>query len=130
MRELNDHDLRKLFQEAGRQQPASDLTGRIMARVAVTRMHAPLVVKPLISRTGWVVITCVVLVLVGLVASVPAGAGTASSSLLGPVLEWLPRIGGTPIQWPTGPWVYWAAAVAGCLLLLSLMDRALERARN
>lgn len=56
MPEMNDNDLRKLFQAAGHAKPERDLTNRIMARVAVTRIAEPVVVAPLISKRAWVTI--------------------------------------------------------------------------
>ena len=54
MPELSETDLRKLFQVAGHQAPASDLTDRIMARVAVAPIVRLTVATPLISKRAWI----------------------------------------------------------------------------
>ena len=50
-----DQDLCKLFQTAGHHAPGCDLTARIMARVAVTPLFRPKVIRPLIGQRTWVV---------------------------------------------------------------------------
>lgn len=124
MPELNDNDLRKLFRAAGRSKPGIDLTDRIMARVAVTPIHRPLEVKPLIGKAGWsaigALIVMIVLVLINL------GSTSAESSLLDPIHRELSRIQ-LPSFSLSEQWLYWSAAIAGLAFLYSLMDRILER---
>ena len=127
MPELNDNDLRKLFRAAGRPEPGTDLTDRIMARVAVTPIHRPLEVKPLIGRWGWVGIGVVFIGMLVVLLSA-AGTGSAGPSILDPLWQQLPRYEGFRLAIPMGQWTVWAAAAAGCMLLFTLVDRALEKA--
>jgi hypothetical protein len=126
MPELSDNELRKLFQQAGRPPMATDLSDRIMARVAVTPIHQPLVVKPVIGRAGWFAIAAG---FIGLLAFLFNAAGTTAgtSSLLDPLWQNVPRIQLSHIALPTGQWTLWAAVIAGGMLMLALMDRVLER---
>ncbi len=126
MPEMNDNELRKLFQHAGRPQMGTDLSERIMARVAVTPVHRPLEVKPLIGRFGWLAIGAVFIGLLALFFNA-AGAGSAGPSILDPLWQQVPNIEGFRIKIPRGPWTIWAAVAAGCLFLFTLADRALER---
>ena len=79
MPELSEIDLRKLFQAAGHQMPASDLTDRIMARVAVTPIIRSTVVQPLISKRAWIMTAFGLVGLVLLVKFLPASSAPSSS---------------------------------------------------
>ena len=46
-------DLHHLFQAARHAAPATDLTDRIMARVAVTPLLRPTPVRPILGRGAW-----------------------------------------------------------------------------
>ena len=124
MPELNENDLRKLFRAAGRAEPGIDLTDRIMARVAVSPIHRPLEVKPLIGKAGWFAIGSLILLIVLVLMNL---VGTSSeSSLLDPIHRELSRIQ-LPVFSLQAQWIYWSAAIAGLAFLYSLMDRILER---
>ncbi|MDQ3100505.1 MAG: hypothetical protein M3R08_03895 [Bacteroidota bacterium] len=125
MPELNDNELRKLFRTAGRQELGTDLTDRIMARVAVTPVLAPLEVKPLIGKAGWFFIAACFIGLLVLLFNV-ASAGPSGPSILDPLWQKVPGFEGFSIKIPTGQWTIWAAGAAGCMLLFTLVDRALE----
>ncbi len=47
-------DLHHLFQMAGHVEPATDLTERIMARVAVTPLLRPTPVRPIMGSRAWI----------------------------------------------------------------------------
>lgn len=122
MPELNEHDLSKLFQAAGHHAPGSDLTARIMARVAVTPIHRPAPVKPLIGRTGWVLIAALLaLPLLGALVAGPSQSAP-SSGLLAPLQDLL-----THVQLPAGAWPAWVIGASAVALLLVVLDRFLSR---
>ena len=124
MPELNDNDLRKLFRAAGRSKPGIDLTDRIMSRVAVTPIHRPLEVKPLIGKAGWFAIGALIALIV--VVLINMGTSSAENSLLDPINYKLSQIQ-LPAFSLQAQWLYWSAAIAGFAFLYSLMDRILER---
>jgi hypothetical protein len=122
MPDLNEHDLSKLFQAAGHRVPDSDLTARIMARVAVTPIHRPATPKPLIGRTGWMLIAALLaLPLLGALVPGPAHSEPANG-LLSPFWDLLAQLQLASGQWPA--WVIGASLVA---LVLVAMDRWLSR---
>jgi hypothetical protein len=126
MPELNDNDLRKLFRKAGRPEPGIDLTDRIMARVAVTPIHEPLEVKPLIGRTGWILIAFIVIAIVSLLINTYfTGTAVNEPSVLDPLWRSLPDL---RIRIPFGQWTIWTAAAGALILLCTLMDKVLEKA--
>ncbi|MBL7964990.1 MAG: hypothetical protein JNM31_14240 [Flavobacteriales bacterium] len=119
MAEPRDTDLRHLFQQAGYHDPSRDLTSRIMARVAVTPMMQPSVVRPLIGKWGWVAIgTAMAGLLVYALISAPAGIDPNG----GLVKQLMPTF-----QLPQGAWPVWLMAASGCLFLLAVVDRKLAR---
>jgi hypothetical protein len=126
MPEMSDNELRKVFQQAGRPQLRTDLSDRIMARVAVTPIHQPIEVKPLIGKAGWFAIAAVFIGLLVLLFN-SAGSAPGTPSILDPLWQMMPETEGFKISIPTGKWTLWAAAGGALLLLYTLMDRALER---
>ena len=121
MPELHERDLSKLFQAAGHHAPERDHTAQIMARVAVTPLHRPAPAKPLIGRTGWVLIAGVLALpfLAGLFA---APAKDTISGPLAPVWEGLAQL-----QLPAGPWPAWMIGASVVALLLVGLDSYLSR---
>lgn len=122
MREPADITMRKLFQAAGHDAPGTDLTARIMARVAVTPMARPAKVEPLIGRTGWTILLApvIILITVSVMAAMRAPAGDVPD-YLAPMLEVVRQV-----RIPAS-WAVWSIGVTGCLLLFTLTDRALAR---
>jgi hypothetical protein len=122
MREPADIAMRKLFQAAGHHTPGTDLTARIMARVAVTPMAHPTKVEPLIGRTGWTLLLApvIVLITVTVVAAMRAPAGDVPD-YLAPMLEVVRNV-----RIPAS-WAMWSIGITGCLLLFTWMDRVLAR---
>lgn len=128
MGEMSDNELRKLFQQTGRPAMSNDLTDRIMARVAVTPVFAPVEVKPLIGKAGWFAITVAFISVLGLLLNAAsAGAINGEPSFLDPLWRSFPDPSSFKISIPTGQWTIWAAAGGALLLLFTLMDRALEK---
>jgi len=121
MPELDENDLRKLFQAAGHDVPGTDLTERIMARVAVTPIARPVAVEPLIGKRAWAGIITGVSVLLGLSVAAGQGAG-ATAPYLAPLMDLLGGIG-----LPQGDWPLWMIGASACALLFALLDRALAR---
>lgn len=124
MPEMSDNDLRKLFRAAGHAAPTRELSERIMARIAVTRIAESTAVPPLISRKGWVGIGGAVLVLsIGLLL----GASGSSASyqplpILDELLAWLKGL-----QLPAGQWPQWVIGASMLALLFAVLDRVAER---
>ncbi|MDX9750777.1 MAG: hypothetical protein RBT71_06820 [Flavobacteriales bacterium] len=122
MLEPTDTGLRKLFQAAGHHRPGTDLTARIMARVAVTPMARPAPIKPLIGQWGWGAMAAAVFALVAwAVVAAPHGTGTGQP-LFAPLTDVLARV-----RLPHGDWPVWAIGASVCVLLFSLLDHALAR---
>ena len=125
MPEMHDNELRKLFQHAGRPPMGTDLSDRIMARVAVTPIMQPLEVKPLIGKAGWSAIAGMFIILLALLFNAAGiSYNSQAPSILDPLLANVPNL---HFSLPAGPWIYWAAGAAACALVFTLMDRALER---
>lgn len=121
MPELDDKGLRKLFQAAGHEAPATDLTARIMARVAVTPIARPVEVIPLIGKRAWTVMAVGVTVLLALAVAGSTGQ-TTTPSYLTPVTDLLGSI-----RLPQGDWPVWMIGASACALLFTLLDRMLAR---
>lgn len=123
---MNDRDLRKLFQAAGHDQPARDLTDRIMAQVAVTRIAQPTVVKPLISKWGWAGIAAgaALLLLAALLASGPATAEPALP-YVGAIADWFSRM-----RLPAGQWPQWVIGSSLLALFFAVLTRRAERGQT
>lgn len=112
-------DLHHLFQAAGHAAPATDLTDRIMARVAVTPLLRPSPVKPILGRGAWIgiIILTVAVLLLGML-----GSGSTESAS-GPLSDaW--RTIGTALP-STGDWALWLAGLSASLLALAAVDRLL-----
>lgn len=112
-------DLHHLFQAAGHAAPATDLTDRIMARVAVTPLLRPTPVKPILGRGAWIgiILLTAAVLLWGLLGS----AGSEATS--GPVSDaW--RTFSTALP-STGDWALWLAGLSASLLVLAAVDRVL-----
>ena len=125
MPELNENDLRKLFQVAGHQAPTRDLTDRIMARVAVTPIIRLSIVQPLISKRAWIISGLCLIGLVLLITFFPSGADQPAS----PVSNLVTAAYGTisEIRLPKGSWPIWTSMAAGSLLLFMWIDGTFMR---
>jgi hypothetical protein len=123
MPEMNDNDLRKLFQAAGHAKPERDLTDRIMARVAVTRIAEPVVVAPLISKRAWVTIGIATGLFVLCALSLSGLGGTSTS------LPWMDRLLDSVVQlkMPEGAWPQWTIGLSGLALFFALLGHYTER---
>ncbi|MEO8590925.1 MAG: hypothetical protein ABI432_16225 [Flavobacteriales bacterium] len=125
MPELNEKDLRKLFQTAGHHVPATDLTDRIMARVAATPITRIDLAKPLISKRAWIMVglglvaLCTVL---GLMPETPDQTPGPASTVISAIEGLL-----SGIQMPQGSWPMWTAMAMGSLLFFAWVDSALMR---
>ena len=119
MAELDDKDLHGMFQRTGHLRPASDLTARIMAQVAVTPIVRRTEVKPLIGRWGWAAIALGSLISVAVVVL----NGGASTGQVGPFNGFLQRAG--QFIELNGQWPIWLAGTAVCAFVLVMMDRLL-----
>ena len=118
------HDLDRLFRKAGHHMPATDLTARIMARVAVTPMARPVPVRPLIGRWGWMAMAAALL---GLLVFV-LGMGTSPTGSP-PVLyltPWLERLG--DLRPPQGEWPLWITGASVLAFLFVVIDQAMDGA--
>jgi hypothetical protein len=123
MPEMNDNDLRKLFQAAGHAKPERDLTDRIMARVAVTRIAEPVVVAPLISKRAWVTIAIVASLFVFSALSYPGLGGTS------PSIPWMDGLldGLSRLRMPEGAWPQWTIGLSALALFFALLGHYTER---
>lgn len=119
MPEPDNDQLRKLFQATGHHAPGTDLTARIMAQVAVTRIVKPVPVKPLIGTRGWVLIAAGLVAVIGVGMS---GGGDAGPGWPQALAERLARI-----QLPKSEWPVWLAAGSGLALLFTALDTLLRR---
>lgn len=111
--------LHDLFQAAGHAAPDTDLTDRIMARVAVTPLLRPTPVKPILGRGAWIgiILLTAAVLLWGLLGS--ANTETAS----GPVSDaWRTVSSALPAS---GNWALWLAGLSASLLVLAAVDRVL-----
>ena len=120
---MSENDLRKLFQAAGHAGPERDLTDRIMARVAVTRIADPTPVPPLIGKRAWAGIAGVAFLVVAVAAGL-SGAPAASPSLpyAQPISDWL---GGLSL--PEGQWPQWVVGASVLALFFAALVRRAER---
>ncbi len=125
MAELNDQDLDRLFRTAGHKHPVSDLTTRIMSRVAVTPVLRATEVKPLIGKWGWGAILLSLIGFVGLLLATAPIQGTGSSPLSDMLHNMLGGI--SPPTLPTGDWPLWLAGASACMLLFTVVDRMLAQ---
>ncbi|MBK9147910.1 MAG: hypothetical protein IPM12_08865 [Flavobacteriales bacterium] len=123
MPEMNDNDLRRLFQAAGYAKPERDLTDRIMARVAVTRIAEPVVVPPLISKRAWVTITIAAGLFVLCAVSLSGLGGTSNS------LPWMDRLLDSVARFkmPDGAWPQWTIGLSVLALFFALLGNYTER---
>ncbi len=125
MPELSETDLRKLFQVAGHQAPASDLTDRIMARVAVAPIVRLTVATPLISKRAWITAALGLgglVVLVTLLPGNPSPSTGPASNMVAALYESL-----SGIHVPKGTWPLWTGFTAGSMLLFTWIDGTLMR---
>ena len=123
MAELYDQDLDRLFRHAGHKEPVSDLTERIMSRVAVTAIIRPTKVKPLIGKWGWGAILLCSLSFVGLVLALAPAQGMSISPIMTVPGTWLNGFALPSL--PSGNWPVWLAGASACVLLFTLQDRLL-----
>ncbi|MBK7944531.1 MAG: hypothetical protein IPJ85_04130 [Flavobacteriales bacterium] len=122
MPEMNDNDLRKLFQAVGHAQPERDLSDRIMARVAVTRIAEPTVVPPLIGKWGWAGIAGAA---VFIIAAAFMTSGTSATSTLpyaDTIMSWFSQK-----RLPEGQWPQWVIGSSVLALFFALLMRKVER---
>lgn len=122
MPELNDDQLRKLFQAAGHSAPSMDLTSRIMAQVSVTSIARPVVAPPLIGRWGWAGIAAAILVVV--IAGSFSAPGFNTSAV--PYLDGLMRLV-ADLQLPAGNWPKWMIGASACAMFFLVIDQRLSR---
>lgn len=120
MPEMNDSELRGMFKAAGHTVPDHDLSSRIMARVSVTRLAAPTLVTPLISKRGWIAIGSLFAVLA---AGVAAFCGTTAASPLAELAAHLPN----GFHVPEGPWPQWAIGASLLALFFVLVAKHAEQ---
>ena len=120
MGELNEHDMDRLFRTAGHLRPTSDLTDRIMARVAVTPVIRATEVKPLIGRWGWAGILFSVVALLGFLLGTGHATTTATSPVSGMLQAMLEGL-----SLPAGNWPALLIGASACLLLFTVLDRML-----
>lgn len=122
---MNDQQLRKLFQAAGHDQPGRDLTERIMAQVAVTRIARPTVVRPLIGAWGWAGLGAAAGLLV--VVALTAGGAPASTPALPYAAAISERLGA--IRLPSGAWPQWLIGGSLLALFFAALMRKAEQGR-
>lgn len=122
MDELRDTDLNSLFQTAGYESPGTDLTARIMARVAVTPVLRPTKVEPLIGTWGWVGICGVLLAVVLSVLFFGMASGGTGGTYLSPIREFF-----SGMELLKGNWPLWMIGMSFLALLFMGIDRALDR---
>ena len=125
MPELSENDLRKLFQAAGHQVPAHDLTDRIMARVAVTPIMRPTMAEPLISKRAWMMTALGLAGLALLIAFLPASSAPSTGTTSHMVATLYESLSG--IHLPKGSWPIWTGLAVGSMLLFSWIDGTLMR---
>ncbi|HEY0977477.1 MAG TPA: hypothetical protein VGE21_08405 [Flavobacteriales bacterium] len=126
MRELHDDDLRKLFRTAGHAAPEQDLTGRIMARVAVTPMHEATTVQPVIGKRGWALLAAALVLAIVLVCTIDGEATSGSIPLW--LEPWMDRLGS--IRLPSLGGAPWLAMAAACTLFFLWVDRWLSASKS
>jgi hypothetical protein len=119
---MNEPQLRKLFRAAGHDQPARDLTERIMSRVAVTRIAQPTMVRPLISAWGWAGVGVAAMLL--LVAALMAGAAPATTPAMPYAAAISERLGA--IRLPSGAWPQWLIGSSLLALFFAVLLRKAE----
>lgn len=118
MPDLSEHDLHKLFHAAGHTAPTHDLSDRIMAQVAVTRILRPTPVQPLIGTRGCLLIAAG---LAGVIGYSLTGSSQSAPDWSGWITERLAHI-----RLPKGEWTMWLAAGAGLALLFTVLDTTLR----
>lgn len=119
---MNDQQLRKLFQAAGHDQPARDLSERILARVAVTRIAQPTAVRPLIGAWGWAGIGLVAVLLV--VAALMAGGAPETTPAMPYAAAISERL--SAIRLPSGAWSQWLIGSSLLALFFAMLMRRAE----
>lgn len=123
MPDLHDSEFRKLFQQAGHAKPERDLTQRIMARVAVSRIAEPTAVPPLIGKKGWI--------WVAVAASLVVAAAIMTSATITPasVVPYLGSISAflSKSNFIEGPLPQWLIGGSLLALFFSLLIQRIER---
>lgn len=120
---MSENDLRKLFQAAGHAGPERDLTDRIMARVAVTRIADPTPVQPLIGKRAWAGIAGTALLVLAIAAGLSgAPAATPTVPYAQPLIDWLGAL-----RLPEGQWPQWVIGASGLALFFAALVRKAER---
>lgn len=120
---MSENDLRKLFQAAGHTGPERDLTDRILARVAVTRIADPTPVQPLIGKRAWAGIAGTALLVLAIAAGLSgAPAATPTVPYAQPLIDWLGAL-----RLPEGQWPQWVIGASGLALFFAALVRKAER---
>lgn len=120
---MSENDLRKLFQAAGHTGPERDLTDRIIARVAVTRIADPTPVPPLIGKRAWAGIAGTALLVLAIAAGLSgAPAATPTVPYAQPLIDWLGAL-----RLPEGQWPQWVIGASGLALFFAALVRKAER---
>lgn len=74
-----DHLAKKIVKEASLESPSLNFTNAIMSQIKALEMNSATIYKPLISKTGWGVIS---MILLGAILYVILGSNTESSGWL------------------------------------------------
>lgn len=122
---MNDRDLRKLFQAAGHDHPARDLSERILARVAVTRIAQPAAVRPLIGAWGWAGLGAAAALLVA--AALMAGGAPDTTPAMPYAAAISERL--SAIRLPSGAWPQWLIGSSLLALFFAALMRKAEHGR-
>jgi len=119
---MNDNDLRKLFQAAGHARPERDLTDRVMARVAVTRIAEPTVVPPLIGKWGWAGIAGGTVLIIAAALTTSGNSATPTLPYADTVISWFSQM-----RLPEGQWPQWVIGSSVLALFFAVVMRKVER---
>lgn len=93
-----DRFFREFLSESGSERVTDDFSDSVMRRI---RAERPVIVQPLVSTRGWLVIACGIMALTGLAVfggGTPSGAGW-----YGDLIGWLDRLTLPTLQWPQLP---------------------------
>lgn len=119
-----DERLRKLFQAAGPLTAADDLEARVLSRLNEAPAAAPVVVRPLVGRWGWVAVAAVLALLIWSVSSgSPSPAGPSLPEIRLPDMDAVLRVA-------TSRWTLMGALCGALLLLLDTLLRRLHPATH